>query len=141
MGCLLMGLCVLWAQENGLLTEERVQQLRTAVNERDVEGIGESAIVDEIKPLSLPIIGPFFDSALPGGAGLLLFILAMFGGWRMSLFALPAAAIMVFGPHLIEVGDDLAFWRKWIFLVIGLAIGIAGIMYGQTVDDRVRDNE
>lgn len=77
------------------------------------------------KPLNLPLIGQFFDRFAPGIAGLVLVISGFFPGWRMSLFALRAAAVMVVG-HSFGIGNDK------LAIGIGLAIAVVRFIFGRS---------
>jgi len=84
---LLVG-CLLWMNQNGVFSSED----GILANLDSVRVLGPSA------PWNVPLVGRLFDSLNPGIAGLMLLLAACFRGWKMTLFALPAAAIMVFGP-------------------------------------------
>ena len=102
-GCLLLAGCAMWAQQNHLLTgaTERLRSVAAEARQRDVGGLAKdlrSGAEFQAEPLRLPLVGRWFNSLAPGVAGAMLIFLAFFRGWKMSLFALPAAAVMVFGP-------------------------------------------
>ncbi len=125
LGCLLLGGCLFWMKRHGLLSSTPdAAELREAVH---LLGPGE--------PLPIPLIGQWFDSFNPGIAGLLLIFTACFRGWKMSLFALPAAAVMVLGPTLGVPGVAVLGGAHTSSLVIGAAIALAGLVLGRTRDE------
>lgn len=140
-GCALLLGCALWARQNNLLSGERIKEA-TAVVKSSVEAGNATALQNAAaasegttQALALPAVGPFFDSFVPGVAGLLLLVAGFFGGWRMSIFVLPAAAIMVLGPALGMPGIAAIGGSHTTSLVIGLALGAVGLVFGRTYDD------
>lgn len=139
LGCALIVGCAMWAKQNGIFSGEQIQQLGSAavesVQNKSVTGLTEGvtsqvaaqtqAGASKWQPLSWPLVGAYFNSFLPGVAGLLLVLLGLFRGWKMSIFALPAAAILVLG---IPGGP-------WATLGAGLALGLAGFFLGRTRGD------
>ena len=87
------------------------------------------------KPLAIPLVGGLFDSVNPGIAGAVLLFLGMFRGWKMSLFALPAAAIIVLGPSLGIPGIAMFGGSHASSAAIGLGIATLGFLFGRTFDD------
>ncbi len=139
LGCLLLLGCALWARQNGLLSREKINAatavVKSSVAERSVAGLqNATAAPAASQPLSVPVVGNLFDSFNPGIAGLVLIVLGIFGGWRMSLFALPAAALMVLGPSLGLPGVPAIGGAHTTSLVIGLAVAGAGFFFGRTYD-------
>lgn len=57
-------------------------------------------------------------------------MLGLMPGHRMSLFALPAAAIMVIGP-LFSL-PDLPIGSTMLSLLIGVGLGLFGFFFGRT---------
>ena len=116
LGCLLVLGSTLWAQQNDLLlsTEQfqalgkhgidAVQDQATGPDQQAADRVADSIkqqgqqLLDAVaaKPTQ-PLLGLFysFDSLI---AGLVLIGSAIIGGWRMSIFALPAALIAMLGP-------------------------------------------
>lgn len=141
LGCLLLVGCALWARQNGYLSRENLAQAQsavtTSVQNRSAEGLSSVASLTSgaSQPLALPLFGVFFDSFNPGVAGLVLIVLGLFGGWRMSLFALPAAALMVLAPHLGLPGFGLSGGPHYAGLGLGLAVAIVGFFFGRTEEE------
>ncbi len=148
LGALLLAGCAAWVHQNRLIAEPAVRDLADQARVRaaavddletartSVEAVGRQAadaglaILDasgSARPLRLPLVPAaitgLFRDFNPGVAGLLLIVSSFFRGWRMSLFAIPGAAVMVVGPVLIgpPIGPTTA-------LVVGLAIAAAGLV-------------
>ncbi len=132
LGCLIFAGFALWVKQNELLDVGRVTEAAKstveAVKTGDVEGAtaaAQSSGVDTTKtgkPLAIPLVGPLVSSWWAGLAGLILIVLGFFRGWKMSLFALPAAALLLLGiPGVPFVGEGL-----------GAVIGLGGFFFGRT---------
>jgi hypothetical protein len=144
LGCLLLVGCALWARQNGLFTRERAEQVgqavTTSVQERNASALaGQAAKIAEeqpsLKTLNIPLVGPYVSSLNAAVAGMVLVVLGLFRGWKMSLFALPAAAIMVLGPQL-GIPEFLQLGSVQLSsLTIGLLLAAAGVFFGRTYDD------
>ncbi|MDX1945934.1 MAG: serine/threonine-protein kinase [Pirellulaceae bacterium] len=63
-----------------------------------------------------------FNSVAPGVVGVILLVLGLFGGWRMSLFAWPAAAIALVLPGVIGL-DLVCYGSATGLAVVGLLLG------------------
>lgn len=127
-GCLLIAGCALWAKQNELVSSDKLKSVAQDVSKNlkstDLQNIAQTVKTQTAKPLNLPIVGKYFDSWFPGIAGLMLVVLGVFRGWKMSLFALPAAAAIVLGP---------AFGLpRVVMLVVGLALGGVGFFFGRS---------
>ena len=85
----------------------------------------------QAEPLRLPLVGRWFSSFAPGIAGAMLVFLAFFRGWKMSLFALPAAAVMVFGPSWGLPGIAALGGAPTTAIVLGLAVAGVGLVFGR----------
>ncbi len=86
------------------------------------------------EPLRLPLVGSWFSSLAPGVAGAMLVVLAFFRGWKMSLFALPAAALMVFGPSWGLPGIAVLGGATTTAIVLGLGVA-PGLLFGREAGD------
>jgi len=129
LGCLLLAGCAMWAQQNQLLSGA-ADRLRSVTAE-DLRSGAEF----QAEPLRLPVVGRWFAGFAPGVAGAMLVFLAFFRGWKMSLFALPAAALMVFGlswglPGIAALGGPPAT-----AIVLGLAVAGVGLLLGRETDE------
>ncbi len=133
LGCLLLVGCVLWVKQNRPVSTSDVRAAAAqAVHQGGVADVARELTSQSWQPLALPVAGPLFDSFNPGVAGVLLMVLALFRGWKMSLFALPAAAVMVLGPKLGLPGIDAIGGAHTTSVVIGLAIAGLGLVLGRT---------
>jgi len=132
-GCLLVFGCMMWINENKL-TEKVTQAAEQAVTGETVAAVNLDS-QEGYKPLGWPLIGRFFDSFNPGVAGVVLLFLALFRGWKMSIFALPSAAIMCLGPTFGLPGLEAVGGSHTTSLVIGLAVAVVGVFFGRTRSD------
>ena len=154
LGCLLMFGSTMWAQQNDLLlSSEQLQVLGQqsidAVSDQTAGPDQEAAdeVVATIKEHGQQLfdsaavkptrawMGVFysFDSML---AGLVLIASAIIGGWRMSIFVLPAVLIAMFGsavgvPDLLPV--DVPNFNKTTALLAIALLGM-GIVFGRRED-------
>jgi hypothetical protein len=141
LGCLLLIGCGMWLRQNDLLSRDSVEQVGSAfsagVQQGDAASLAaeaESVAVKPMKSLSLPLIGSLLSSYNAGMAGLVLIALGLFRGWKMSLFALPAAAIMVLGASF-----GIPAFSSWESvhvgsLAAGLLVAAVGLVLGRTRD-------
>jgi MFS family permease len=131
LGCLLIAGCALWARQNQIFSGEDLASVAKEVTQDLQEG-GAKDLVRSVKlqtaePLRLPIVGPYFNSWYPGIAGLLLIVASFFRGGKMSLFILPAAAVMVVGPVMMSS-------LRVVMLLTGLVLGVVGLIFGRSGD-------
>jgi hypothetical protein len=124
---LLLGLCGLWINQNHLLPAWLLED-PTRWNELDVS---------KTRPLDLRFIPETwlrpFNSLNPGVAGLVLLLSLFRQGWRMNLFLLPAAAVILLG----ETFGMPAWDAPWVgtlpphrvSLVVGLALLLPGLLF------------
>ncbi len=138
-GALLLACFAMWAKQNGLFDEQQLSQLKeaasTVVENQDVDGAKGVAqqtsqqlatLANAAKPLSIPVVGTYLSGFHVLAAGAALLILGFFQGWKMSLFAIPAALLMLFAP--IPGGWSLN-------LGIGGALAVIGFFFGRTYND------
>jgi eukaryotic-like serine/threonine-protein kinase len=141
LGCLLIAGCALWARQNGLVSQENLANVKSAVetsvqekNATSLAGAAQTLGQQPTTDLPIPLIGPYLSSFNAGIAGLMLVILGLFRGWKMSLFALPAAAVMVLGaPYLPDIIQSSQVHVT--SLAIGLVIAAVGFFFGRTYDE------
>ena len=133
LGCLLLAGCLMWMNQNGLLSKAKA-----AIDSSNVQDIAnqlEDTATDTAgwEPLSFPFVGRYFTNFNPGVAGLMLVFAGVFGGWRMSLFLIPAAAIMVLlPPALMNYGELIAIYGS---MAGGVTMGVIGLMFGRLRED------
>ncbi len=134
-GALLIAGCMLWMHQNGLMSgKEMTAQVKTAEDAKAVaagywqrlSGEGTAALNFPLLPDS---IRQWFNSITAGIAGLVLVIFAPFRGVKMSLFMIPAAAVILLGERLglPKVGpiaaDYTALAAGGVLLVLALLFG------------------
>jgi eukaryotic-like serine/threonine-protein kinase len=144
-GALLLAGCVLWINQNKLISAKEIENLAsTAVKTKDASEAADAAAAKtkkvqerarDAKPLDLPPIPKavtnLFRDFNPGVAGLLLIVSAFFGGWRLTLFVVPSAAIIVLGRSLGIPGYEPYIPAEWSSLALGGAITVVGILYSR----------
>ena len=116
---LLVG-CALWARQNGLFDSLSIEDVQQAAGE--LSEVARSTVAGESQdggqqlidaaqdikdktarsttPLNVPLIGSLFFGIGSGLAGAMLLLSSFFRGWKMSLFAIPAALLTWLGPIL-----------------------------------------
>jgi serine/threonine protein kinase len=142
LGCALIAAFAMWVKLNpdvfkiGQLTNAATN-LAESVKTGDVKAATDTvkgSVADTTKgaagakDLPIPILGHFLSGWPAGIAGAILVILGLFRGWKMSIFALPAAALIIFGSTLGIPGGP------WIAVPIGLAVAGVGFFFGRTHD-------
>lgn len=142
LGCLLIAGCALWARQNGLVSRENLENVKAAVQTSVQEqststlaGAAQSIGQQQTTDLAIPVVGKYLSSFNAGAAGLVLVVLGMFRGWKMSLFALPAAAVMVLGPTLGIPAIIPLPTVHVTSLGAGLVIAAVGFIFGRTYDE------
>ena len=133
LGCLLIAEFAMWVKLNpGVFKFGQIKAAATNVVESvktgDVKAATETvrgSVTDTSKEaagakkkLPIPVIGDYLDWRA-GIAGMVLVILGLFRGWKMSLFGLPAAVLILFGSALGIPGGE--------FVAVPMGLGIAGI--------------
>ncbi|MFK7820303.1 MAG: serine/threonine protein kinase, partial [Planctomycetaceae bacterium] len=136
-GCLLITGCLLWIRQNDLFSTDTLKTATEAamqsgdvlqINLKDVAGSLDTSNETTRTALNLPMIGGLFNDFQPGIAGLLLVVSAFLSGYRMSVFAIPAALIVLFGPGLGLPGIDAIGGPATTASAIGLALLVAGFL-------------
>jgi len=151
LGCCLVVGCLLWARQNDLLVsvdqlKDLSQQGATALQETISTGQtgGATVAVTENAKLqgqhmlnaaekpTTPLLGVFrsFDALI---AGLILVFSTIIFGWRIAIFAIPAAIVAMFGssfgiPDLIPF--EVPHLNK-LAAVIAIAVFLPGIVFGR----------
>ncbi len=155
-GALLLGGCLVWMHQNEMLTSEHAQTVADTLKsvkgtdlkdltaaagelkEKVADIAGQAKAKTETKSLSLPMVPlpvlALVSSFGAGASGLILLFSSFFRGAKMTIFALPAAGITLFGPKLMALGlprlgglDD-----SLVPVVIGCGIMVVGIFLGRT---------
>jgi eukaryotic-like serine/threonine-protein kinase len=142
LGCLLIAAFAMWVKLNADVfkfgqMQAAATNLAESVKTGDVKNAAETvkgSVADTAKEaagakdLPIPMLGPYLSGWPAGIAGVMLVILGLFHGWKMSLFALPAAAVILFGAAFGIPGGAL------VAAPIGLAIACVGFFFGRTMD-------
>ncbi len=112
LGTLLIVGCAMWIRQNGMFSnvtsavtsavnaenfEAARRSLQQSLSDPDAE-VAVITNIDPIEPLSFPLFGELVSNFNSGIAGLLLVVSVIFGGWRVSLVAIPLAALIWLGP-------------------------------------------
>ncbi|MDG1874361.1 MAG: bifunctional serine/threonine protein kinase/MFS transporter [Mariniblastus sp.] len=139
-GCCLIVGCLMWARQNGLgeqLTETAIAASQTTGDSEATAAATLQKLKDSINvettPLGLPIIGDIFYNFNSLVAGLILLASTIIFGWRMAIFAFPAAAITLWGeswhlPEMIVVAKHLHVTSA----LIGIGIFVLGVLFGRS---------
>jgi serine/threonine protein kinase len=127
LGCLVLALFALWFQQNDLAASVDLSEVKSIGNTDDLLSSGKKLLDAKPRhePLKLPLIGSLFNGFAPCVAGLTLILLGVFPGRKMSLFALPAATIMLVGPAWFTLDS-------WLAIGGGLAIAVVGLFFGRS---------
>ena len=123
-GICLLAAFVFWLRENGVsapMTTESVDTAKQQANDL-LTAIKNVVTVDTPKPLAVPVLGPLLSSLGAGIAGLILVTLGIFRGWKMSIFAWPAALVAIFMPGPLGYG-------------IAAGVAVVGLFLGRTQND------
>jgi hypothetical protein len=156
-GAALIAGCLIWMDQNQILDTERLTEeavarakdVREAAKAQDVGKLDSVRLEDarkfvkteqlhqEHEPLALPGLPGFlrrlFNSFNPGVAGLILVVSSFFRGWRMSLFALPGAAVALLGPSVLGVPSSQPFdIRNLVAMGVGGALLAVGVFLGRS---------
>lgn len=124
-GCLLVAGCVVWAQQNGLLSSSSLRQVQATASQAGSERIAgflELLFPSQTKPLGVPGIGTLFNSFNPGLAGLILIVLCLGRSPRTAFASLASAGILVLGPTLGIPGLQAIGGPAATCLALGLAM-------------------
>ena len=145
LGCLLIVGCLLWARQENFLevVQKTAADAQQAIQSGGIEGAQAvtsqqfssltEALNRDSSPLAIPLIGElFFFNFNALIAGLILLSSSIVFGWRMSIFAIPAAAIALWGaefgiPNIQPIRSVQA-----LSAVIAVAIVVAGFLFGRS---------
>ena len=90
---------------------------------------------DELQTVEIPgipeLLRKLVSSYGAGVAGLLLIVSSFFAGWKMTLFALPAAAVPVLFSRLtfLQIGS---LSPSLVPSVVGVAVFVVGVFFGRS---------
>lgn len=124
-GALLLAGFVMWLQANGIRTPEgdvtNVEQAQSQASSL-LTAVQTIVTSESPKQLSFPIVGPLLSSLGAGIAGAILLGLGLFRGWKMSLFAWPAALLALF------MASPLGY-------AIAGGLAVVGLVFGRTSEE------
>jgi serine/threonine protein kinase len=127
LGALLLTCCLLWLYQKHLIGQDPDTHEWRALAEKFLE---------QGEPYELPLLlvkVPVLSNINPGVAGLLLIVSALFGGWRLGLFLIPAAALMTAG-HLLPWPEGLPLAPNLLSLAAGGVLTVVGFLFGRTAE-------
>lgn len=135
-GCVLVIGCVLWIQQNKVISGSELREAAASAIESREAGALQDVQLDfsETKPLSVPIVGRYFDSLNAGLAGLMLLFTSLFRGWKISVFLLPAAVIALLGPSLGVPGIDVIGGAYVSSAAIAIGLAVVGVLFAREPD-------
>ncbi|MEO8497319.1 MAG: serine/threonine-protein kinase, partial [Planctomycetota bacterium] len=134
--CLTIG-CVLWVQQNGVVSGTQLRDAAAqALENRQVGELRNVQVdVQQTTPLKIPIVGRFFNSLNAGLAGGLLLFSALFRGWPISVFLLPAAAIAMLGPGLGMPGVAALGGAYATSAALAIVLAFVGLVFARSSAD------
>lgn len=126
-GCILLAIFAIWAQQTGLL--DQVKSI--------AESAAQTGSIDQGEVTALQDSAAELDSNSGrkwsiGIAGLLLVMSAFVSGWRMTPFAVVATVIILFGQDFGVPGVGSALQPWMLSVLIGAAIYVPGVLFGET---------
>jgi eukaryotic-like serine/threonine-protein kinase len=142
LGCLLITAFAMWVKVNPDVfkfgqIKDAATNLTESVKTGDIKAVTDTvkgSVADSSKEaavaknLPIPVLGPMISGWPAGIAGLVLVVLGLFRGWKMSLFALPATALMLVGSNFGIPGG------AFVAIPIGLAVAGVGFFFGRTTN-------
>jgi eukaryotic-like serine/threonine-protein kinase len=141
LGAALLVGCLLWVDQNGIVTGAQIKEAAArAVEHSDPLEVLRDTKIDvripaQTKPLHLPFlprpVSNLFQGWGAGAAGLILILSALIRGARMALFALPGAAIAMFGPQ-VGVPALGPLDSAMASMAIGAGVALLGIVFGRS---------
>jgi hypothetical protein len=143
-GAALLAGCIAWMHQNAMISPEHAGALVEAAKSGDVDAIrshaqaqvahAREAAAKRTDPLALPVVPAallnLVSSFGAGVSGLILIASSVFGGPRIALFAIPAAAVPLLGPQL-GLPSMGGLEPSVVPIIIGLALMIAGVVFGR----------
>ncbi len=137
---LLVG-CLLWVDQNGIVTGAQIKDVATrAIEHPDpLQALRDTRLDVRVPlrttPLRLPflprLVSNLFHDFNSGAAGLILILSALMPGARVGLFAIPGAAIALFGPAvgLPPIGPLDAMGTS---MALGAGVALLGVFFGRS---------
>jgi eukaryotic-like serine/threonine-protein kinase len=130
-GSVLLAMFGFWVYRTGLVSQETIQKIQQTAASGTLDPEALQSVQQEFQNTSLPTLLGTSGFAV-GIAGLLMAGSAFISGWKMSLFAIPAVIIAIFGtafgiPDIGPVpGWAVACVGAFVLLIPGALISEAG---------------
>lgn len=144
LGSALLAGCLLWVHQNGFISGAQIKDVAArAIEAPDPLRALRDARIDVRAPgRTMPLDLPFLPHAAAnlfrgfdaGAAGLILILSSMVRGSRVGLFAVPGAAIALFGWAL-GVPPIGPLDARSACMVLGAGLAVLGVFFGKTRDD------
>jgi serine/threonine protein kinase len=125
LGALLLACCLVWMYQKHLIGQD--------ADTGDGMALARKYLAPG-EPYDLPLVHvkvPVLSNVNPGVAGLVLIVSALFAGWRLGLFLVPAAVLMTAG-HLLPWPEGLPLAANHLSLAAGAALALLGFLLGRT---------
>jgi hypothetical protein len=128
-GAVLLGLCLLWANNNKLLSVEQAGDALTDIFSGDTQSAlpGFLARVSKAEPLfGLPL----FNSFNPGIAGLLLILAALMSDLHTIALCMAGALVIFFAP-LVPLPEGLPIDKTLLWAGVGVGVLVLSFVLGR----------
>jgi eukaryotic-like serine/threonine-protein kinase len=136
---LLVG-CLLWVDQNGIVTGAQLKDVATrAIEHPDpLQALRDTRLDVRVPlrktPLRLPFlprpVSNLFHDFSAGAAGLILILSALLPGARVGLFAIPGAAIALFGPA-VGLPPLVPLDSMRTSMALGAGVALLGVFFGK----------
>ena len=151
LGALLLAMSLVWMHQNALIKVADIQKAGQTLTQdqqkalEDAKALSQQT-VDSVRDVAegkratqrlevegvSPEVTRRLDGFGLGEAGLILLISAFFRGRKLSAFVLPAAAIAVIGPHLVEPGARTLGTTSLGAMALALGVATLGFFFGRS---------
>jgi hypothetical protein len=133
-GAVLLAGCIGWLYQNDLVPGQEIQKrVDEAIQHQempDLSGV-QIDLEKQTKPLSLPMVPAavtdVFDGFNAGAAALILFVSMVFRGWRVAVFAWPAA-LVAFAGHRLGVPALGPLAAPTVSKIAGAVVALPGLV-------------
>jgi len=99
-GCVLLAMAGTWVYNNDIVSPDMIQNFKATATSGDVKGMGETLQQGVSSAAQNTDVRTLLGTSgwAVAIAGLLIAASSFVSGWRMSLFAIPAVLVAIFGP-------------------------------------------
>jgi hypothetical protein len=133
-GAVLLAGCIGWVYQNDLIPGQEIWNLAGEALERldvpDLSGVNID-LARPTRPLSLPLVPAaltdVFDGFTGGAAALILFLSMVFRGWRVAVFAWPAA-VVAFAGHRLGIPALEPLSGQAVSMIAGAVLLVPGLV-------------